>query len=107
MTIRDYIKRRVRWAAGIGFGGWLLFAISGPLELVPRPMLPLFATIGVIGFGGAILSIMFIRCPKCSASLGQTIAMPTALRIGGRQVNFCPYCGVNLDEPMETPANWK
>jgi hypothetical protein len=91
---------------GVGFGCWLLLAIAGPLGFHGN-QLPLFAIIGVLGFGGAIISIMFIRCPKCSAPLGQTIAMPTALRIGGRQVNFCPYCGVGLDEPMESSPNSK
>jgi hypothetical protein len=99
MTIRDYIKRRVRWAMGIGISSWLLVALLGPLGFHSN-VLPVFAIVGVVGFGGAILSIQFIRCPKCKAPLGQTIAMPMALRVGGRQVNFCPYCGVQLDEPM-------
>ena len=33
--------------------------------------------------------------------LGQAIAMPTAFRLLGPQVKFCPFCGVSLDEPME------
>lgn len=108
MTIREYIKRRVRLAMGIGIGSWVLLAIVGPLGAGGYPLvqslLPLFAIIGATGFGGAIISIMFIRCPKCRASLGQTVAMPTAIRLSGRQINFCPYCGVSLDEPMESLA---
>jgi hypothetical protein len=108
VTIREYIKRRVRLAMGIGIGSWVLLAVVGPLGAggyrLVQSMLPFFAIIGAIGFGGAIISIMFIRCPKCRASLGQTVAMPTAMRLSGRQVNFCPYCGVSLDEPMESPA---
>jgi hypothetical protein len=109
MTIRDYIKRRVRWAMGIGIGSWLVLAVVGPLGSKAYPslqhLLPVFAIVGVIGFGGAIISIASVRCPKCRASLGQTVAMPTALRVGGRQVNFCPFCGVTLDESMESATN--
>jgi hypothetical protein len=106
MTIRDYIKRRVRWAMAIGLCSWLVLAVLGPLGF-HGSQLPAFAIIGVIVFIGAILSVQFIRCPRCSAPLGQTIAIPMALRLGGRQVKFCPYCGVNLDEPMESRANGK
>ncbi len=109
MTIRDYIKRRVRWAMGIGIGSWVLLAIVGPLGAggyrLAQSLLPVFAVVGAIGFGGAFISIMFIRCPKCRASLGQSVAMPTAMRLSGRRINFCPYCGVSLDEQMESPAN--
>jgi hypothetical protein len=108
MTTREYIKRRVRIALGIGIGSWVLVAIVGPFgaggNRLVQSLLPLFAVIGAIGFGGAIISIMFIRCPKCRASLGQTVAVPTAMRLSGRQINFCPYCGVSLDEPMDGPA---
>jgi hypothetical protein len=104
-TIRDYIKRRVRWAMGIGIGSWLVLAIVGPLGSEAYPplqhVLPVFAVVGGIGFGGAMISMLFIRCPKCRARLGQTIAMPTALQFSrwSPQVNYCPYCGVSLDEP--------
>jgi hypothetical protein len=104
MTIREYIKRRVRRAMGMAVGSWLVLAVVGLLGSPAYPSLqhimPLFAILGVIGFGGAIVSIARVRCPKCRASLGQTVAMPTALRVGGKQVNFCPFCGVNFDEPI-------
>jgi hypothetical protein len=95
MTIRDYIKRRVRWTMAIGLGGFILFAFGGGAAGVP-----IFAIIGAIGFGGAILLIGNIRCPRCRASLGQTIAMPVGMYFVSDKVNFCPYCGVSLDEPM-------
>ncbi|HEY3852451.1 MAG TPA: hypothetical protein VGL87_15860 [Steroidobacteraceae bacterium] len=100
MTIRDYIKRRVRWGFGIGVASWLVIAISGPMGF-GGPKLGYLPVIGVFGFMGAIASFLFIRCPKCSARLGQTIAMPAAFRLFGPQVKYCPYCGVSLDEPIE------
>jgi hypothetical protein len=64
-------------------------------------------TVGVVVFGGAILALQrFVRCPKCKARLGQTIAMPVAFSWGsGPKVNFCPFCGVNLDEPLPRPQS--
>ena len=101
MTIRDYIKRRARWGFGIAIAAWLVVAISGNMGF-RFPGARFVAIGGAFGFMGAILSFLFIRCPKCRARLGQTIAMPTALRFSrwSPQVNYCPYCGVSLDEPI-------
>jgi hypothetical protein len=103
-TIRDYIKRRVRWGFGIGFVSWLFIALTSNMGFGgPRPgYLPV---IGVFGFIGAILSFLFIRCLKCRARLGQTIAVPAAFSLSGPKVKYCPYCGVSLDEPMASPTD--
>ena len=51
-------------------------------------------------FGALVAMQRGIKCPKCKAKLGQTIAMSLAFSWGsGPKVNFCPFCGVNLDEP--------
>ena len=103
-TIRNYIKRRVWCCVGIAGGGWLMFTLGAALarnlpSAVPRAAVPV---VGFVMFGGAILALQWIvTCPKCKARLGRTTAMPVALSWGsGPRVNFCPYCGVNLDEPV-------
>lgn len=52
-------------------------------------------------FGGAMFAMQrIVKCPKCKANLGRTIAMPLSLSWGsGPKINFCPYCAVSLDEP--------
>ena len=102
-TIRDYLKGRIRWCLAFAVGGWLLIALGGGLAQalpagIPRAAIPL---VGFAVFFGAIVTMQrSIKCPKCKARLGQTIAMPLAFHIGsGPRVNFCPFCGVNLDEP--------
>jgi hypothetical protein len=100
-TIRDYIKRRVRWLFAVGILGWLILPASQLLWPAEKSALPL-AAVGMIVFFGAILALnYFVKCPRCRANLGRTIAMPLALSFGsGPKINFCPYCGVSLDEPV-------
>jgi hypothetical protein len=75
-------------------GGAIAKDLPDGLGKVAIPM------VGFVMFGGAILALQWIvRCPKCKARLGRTIAMPVAFGWGsGPKVNFCPYCGVSLDE---------
>jgi hypothetical protein len=103
-TIRDYIKRRVWWCVGIAVAGWLMFPLGAAIaknlpDGVSKAAVPV---VGFVMFGGAILAMQWmVRCPKCKARLGRTIAMPVAFSWGsGPRVNFCPYCGVNLEEPL-------
>jgi hypothetical protein len=58
--------------------------------------------VGFVMFGGAILALQWaVKCPKCLAKLGRTVAMPIAFSWGsGPRINYCPYCGVQLDEPL-------
>jgi hypothetical protein len=98
MTIRDYIKRRVSWAFFAFFAG---AAVSMLLPLIGGKQLA--AAIGLIVGVAAMLgyfSMLFIRCPRCRAFISTSIAFPTAFRLFGRKVQYCPYCAVNLDEPM-------
>jgi len=100
MTIRDYIRRRVWWCAALAVGGWLLLPLSAAAVGDKFQPLPMMA--GAIMFGGAIIALNWVvKCPKCKARIAQTIGMPVAFQWGSRaRVNFCPYCGVNLDEQV-------
>ena len=106
MTIRDYIRRRVWWCLGIGFAGWALIPFGSALaSALPKPILPgalSFSVVGALVFAGAMLVMQrIVKCPKCLARLGRTIAMPLAFSWGsGPKIGFCPYCGVSLDEPV-------
>jgi hypothetical protein len=103
MTIRDYLRRRIRliWAAA--FAAWLLVPLSVAVtaDHVPPPLLIIPC---MLLFGGAIVSLLFlVRCPRCHTRFGQ-VAGEIAFHWGSRgRVNFCPYCGVSLDEPYEAP----
>ena len=103
-TIRHYIKRRVWWCAAAAIGGWLVLALGAAAgnslpDGIPKAVIPIA---GFLLFGGAIVAMQrIVKCPKCKARLGQTIAMPVAFSWGSRsKVGFCPYCGVSLDVPL-------
>ena len=101
-SMRDVLKRKIRWLFGIGLGAWLMMPLGmAILRGEPQPRghaPPLLIIVGTVVFGAAILLIQRVKCLKCKAPLGQI-----AHAIGftwRRKVNFCPYCGVNLDAPV-------
>jgi hypothetical protein len=98
-TIRAYIKRRMWWSMAIGIGGWLIIASS----IAARVDNPFVSILGFLTFGGAIIAVQWIKCPRCAVRLGQ-IAMSLGIPGLKPQPNFCPYCGVSLDEPRARQA---
>ncbi len=99
-SIRTYLRRRIGAALGVALGAWLLIASTQLLDhALSSHAIGAVGLVGVVAFVGAILALNFAaRCPKCSARMGQ-IAMLLVFSWGRRQrVNFCPFCGVNLDE---------
>lgn len=100
-TIRDYFKHRTRHALkimGVGvavaamgialFGfGYLLAGGVG-------------AVIGVVIVCGGLWYLELTRCPRCLARLSATAS---SARLP-RPINFCPYCGANLDSDRPSTA---
>ena len=64
------------------------------------------AALGMVLFLGSMISILFVRCPNCSGRLAHTIVMPVGFSFDRRQrVNYCPFCGVALDEAYPVSGN--
>jgi hypothetical protein len=103
MTIREYLQRRAKLLALGIVGAWAVMA--GQSFLVAQPSGPVavaFLIAGALVFFGAILAVVFmLRCPRCNGNLGSLVAHFGPLRkMSSRQANFCPFCGVKLDDPM-------
>jgi hypothetical protein len=99
-TIRDYVRRRQRLSEGLltvacalGLVS-LVFAVR--MTRGPHPYLYVYL---VAAFVGLVLSCvamavqMRTKCPRC----GKQLVMAPPFRA---QANYCPYCAVNLDEPV-------
>lgn len=97
-TIRNRIKRRVRLCVGVGLLSWLSFFLV-PIIGDGKPQPPLML-LGLALLAGALIALQFaIKCPRCSQRLGQEIGMRVGVSIWKKPPNFCPYCGVSLDQP--------
>lgn len=95
--IRRYIKKRVLWAWGIGAGAWLVVMLTGVVGTSSNAHQAII--LGFVLVIGAAIAVRFIKCPKCSTKLGQTVAAHIAMPLGRPRFNHCPYCGVSLDGP--------
>jgi hypothetical protein len=92
MTIRDHLLRRVYLARAVALVCWLVL-MSG-IILGDRQLPMIILCIPFAGFGGAVLyALFFIKCPNCGARLGPI------MNSWGR-TNYCPGCGVGLDEEL-------
>ena len=101
MTIRQFLTRRMAICFSIGLLAWLGGASSFSIS-TSQPDPPWFYAIFVVVFGGALLSFYRLRCPRCRTSLGTSILRMIGTSGGlGRRIDFCPYCGVSLDEPYD------
>ena len=90
MTIRQYLKAKwlVFWAA---FAVWigLGFFVQNLASWVTWPWL--LAGIALL------IAQFWIRCTRCKSHI------PAAIGVGitklFKPINFCPFCGTNLDDP--------
>jgi hypothetical protein len=102
-TIRDVLKRRVRWCVAVAAAGLVVF-IAVPMTALGQHGQP-NAVIVMLGWGlfaAALVGLQWFaaKCPKCSQRMGQEIAMRVALAIRRKPPNYCPYCGVSFDDPL-------
>jgi len=103
MTIREVLARRRTICFIVAFAAWLGGAASISFSTSQYDPGWLYAFFIII-FGGALIAIMRLRCPRCSGSLAFTSIRLTGKSKGlSRRIDFCPYCGVSLDQPYDAP----
>lgn len=107
-TIREFLAARKRKFIILAIGSWLGVLASmfiGSETKGPQVLSLAASAVFFLGFAVAVLGILlFLRCPRCKGSVGSNNAPLLRDHFGlmGRRINFCPYCGVSLDEPYET-----
>jgi DNA-directed RNA polymerase subunit RPC12/RpoP len=99
MTIRDYIKRRVRLT-------WVLFIVLVLTTLIAAALVSTFLikldmnlTVSIavpLAVAFTFWRLMHIECPRCHKNVGLAAAM--------EQTNHCPHCEASFDQPV-TPAD--
>lgn len=100
MTIREYIKGRVRLLRIIRFG-W--FVIPVALILIFPKWAKASGYTWIIFAYVAMVAVFYAvawqtKCPRCSKSLREFTTRAMTPRFGFS--DSCPHCGVSLDEPM-------
>jgi len=100
-TIRDYFKYRTRRALkiivvgvavaamGIALFGFGYFHVGG-----------VGAVIGIVIVFSGLWYLEVTRCPRCLSRLSATASSPRL----PHPINFCPYCGANLDSDHPSTA---
>jgi hypothetical protein len=95
-TIRTYFKHRARRGLQVCAVGAAVAAVAIPLFVVGYALAgEVSVVIGVVILCGGLWYLELTRCPRCLSRLSAA-ATSTKLR---HPVNFCPYCGANLDGP--------
>ena len=95
-SIRTRLKRRVRWTMAVGLCGFVLFIAGTTMRPKDFTWLPIA---GFLTFFAAMISVQwFTKCPKCNSRLGHDMSQRLGLTFFGKAPNFCPFCGVSLDE---------
>lgn len=99
MTIREYLSGRRYKALAlillswVTCGGSTLIASKTQLDWLP---IPFFLAI----IAAMILMWRLVRCPRCSGPVGMfRVSLSGRRTFLNRPINYCPYCGVSLDEP--------
>ena len=101
-TIRDVLRRKKRWALLLLVVGWLSSAIWTFQDDKSASVSPyLLGALGLVFALGAIFLAFFIRCPRCRGNVGSLNAGVSKVVPFYTVINYCPYCGVSLDSPIE------
>jgi hypothetical protein len=109
MTAREKLNRQMPWLVVPGYTGGGLFVSGACLPAALGQPVAALVVVGLIGFAVAFALLMAahlfaFRCPRCRGNIGPLIMQRGGLSVDQR-LNFCPYCGSELDEELEELAS--
>ena len=99
MTFRNVLKRK----ANIFFASMAAFyalAIAAVFSVANVPTQIYALSFFALIFAPLVILRWYFRCPRCGGSMGALVANFGPLRFLAKPVNFCPSCGVALDEQV-------
>lgn len=104
MTIRDYLAKRKNRLAYWSLTSAVILAAAVVAGTVLES--PPFQVLAIVSFASYFASVIFyqyrVRCPRCNGNIGRHTSyfgLRKTLFFG--TVNYCPFCGVQLDEPVD------
>jgi hypothetical protein len=99
MTIREFLTRRVAVYGLVALGAWAGAALSMTLTEQPWPYAFFVVVLGVV-----FIAFYRLKCPSCRTALGiVTFQLVSFGKSRSGRVDYCPFCGVSLDQPYEMP----
>ncbi len=103
MTIRSYLakrKKRIGYWSLASFAILVIAAVAG--DVLDSPLLFALAIAAFISYAASVVFYQYrVRCPRCSANTGRhTSYFGVRKTLFFDTVNYCPFCGVHLDEPV-------
>ena len=104
MDIRaDLIRRKRPLVWGQLCAAALLYCIL----LAPWPAVPdwlvFLACVVLIAFVGLVVAALRVpKCPRCRVAI--PLALPLRRYPWAKAINHCPYCGLQLDQPLAAAA---
>ena len=101
MSIREYLAGRLRKIVLFGLLFTVLFI---PVGVFGGQYLSTTITAAFFGFLIVVIVIyilFFFRCPRCKGNLGYFAAHFGPLARMYKPIQFCPFCGTNLNERVQ------
>lgn len=104
MTFRDYLakrKARLLWLMiGVVFLAVLCMAAATAMDS------KLLMGLGVLWWLAYVPAVMgycyLVRCPRCKGNIGRhTSHFGLKKTLFFDVINYCPFCGVQLDQPVK------
>jgi len=102
MTIKSYLRRRLIFFVAVFLLGGGIFQVQVHMHDKNSPLGTAMALAsGILVLIGLCGLFIFIRCPRCHRRFGNILSYMSLIPTSDdRGIKHCPYCGVNLDDPL-------